>query len=188
MTGDAPRIEPLAADEWSGEVQELLGGVPVGDADPYNIFTTLARHPKLLKRWFVFGAHVLYKSTLEGRDRELLILRTAWRCQAEYEWGHHAAIARQVGLTDDEIVRVTKDASAGWSEREAWLLRAADELHDDQRIGDETWASLLDHYDEQHLLDIVFTVGQYTTVSMALRTLGVQLEDQFEGFPEQSPG
>jgi alkylhydroperoxidase family enzyme len=182
-TGD-PRLEPLGEDEWDDEVRQMLGGAPGGETDPYNIFATLARHPKLLKRWFVFGNHILFKSTLDPRDRELLILRTAWRCGAEYEWGHHAAIAREVGITDDEIVRVTAGSTADWSDREALLLHAADELHDDQRIGDATWAALVAIYDDQHLLDIIFTVGQYTLVSMALKSAGVQLEPNFGGFPE----
>ena len=53
----------------------------LGEQRPLNIFATLAHHPKLLKRWLVFGNHVLAKSTLPARDRELLILRTGWRCR-----------------------------------------------------------------------------------------------------------
>ena len=50
-----------------------------------------------MKRWLVFGNHVLAKITLPPRDRELLILRTGWRCRAPYEWGQHVVIARAVG-------------------------------------------------------------------------------------------
>src|SRR5262249_15300331 len=69
-----PRLEPLPYDEWDAETKAIF-------AEPtLNIFGTLARHPKLLKRWLVFGNHVLAKSTLSARDRELLILRAGWRC------------------------------------------------------------------------------------------------------------
>jgi len=57
-----------------------------------------------------------------------------------------------------------------------------DELHRDYRIGDATWTALSAQYDKQQLLDLVFAVGQYTTVSMALRTLGVELDEGIEGF------
>ena len=77
-----PRLEPLARDEWDDETRALLG-----DDRTINIFATLAHHPKLMKRWLVFGNHVLAKSTLPPRDRELLILRTGWNCRASYEWG-----------------------------------------------------------------------------------------------------
>ena len=183
MPSDTPRIAPLPRDQWDPEVQEILQATQMGGR-VLNIFQTLARHPKLLKRWLVFGNHVLVKSTLSPRERELLILRTGWNCRAEYEWGQHAAIARQIGLTDAEIERVTRGPDApGWDPFEATLLRAADELHRDSRIGDATWSALGARYSTQQLMDLVFTVGQYTLVSMALNSLGVQLDEGIAGFP-----
>jgi hypothetical protein len=63
------------------------------------------------------------------------------------------------------------------------LLAAVDELHADSMIRDATWSDLAARYDVRQLMDLVFTVGQYTLVSMALNTLGVQLDDGIEGFP-----
>ena len=37
-------------------------------------------------------------------------------------------------------------------------------------------------FDTQQLLDIVFTVGNYNLVSMALNTLGVRLDEDIPGF------
>ena len=50
-------------------------------------------------------------------------------------------------------------------------------------IGDVTWKALAERYDTHQLMDLVFTVGQYNLVSMALNTLGVQLDDGIDGFP-----
>jgi alkylhydroperoxidase family enzyme len=182
MPATTPRIAPLPPAEWNDEVRDILQVTAMGGR-VLNIFQTLARHPKLLKRWLVFGNHVLLKSTLPPRERELLILRTGWNCGAEYEWGQHVIIGRQAGLTDDEIERITRGPDAGWSPVEAALLRAADELHRDARIGDPTWAVLSADYDTKQLMDIVFTVGQYTLVSMALKSFGVQLDEGIQGFP-----
>lgn len=184
MRSSEPRIPPLAEGEWDEEAAELLGRLRE-DGRVLNIFATLAHHPKLLKRWLVFGAHVLGKSSLSPRDRELLILRTGWLCRAEYEFGQHREIGRQAGLGDAEIARVTEGPDAeGWSEREAVLLRAADELHADAFVSDATWKALERHYDVRQLIDLVFTVGQYTLVSMALNSLGVQREEGTPGFPD----
>ena len=129
MRASEPRLRPLSADEWDDDVRQLLGGTTgVGDGRVLNIFATLAHHPKLVKRWTVFGNHVLFKSTLPERERELVILRVGWRAQAEYEWGQHVVIARRCGVTDEEIewVKLGPDA-IGWSPFDATLLRA--ELH-----------------------------------------------------------
>ena len=179
-----PRVAPLPESEWDEETRDLLGGLMRAGGRVLNIFATLARHPRLLKRWLVFGNHVLGKNTLSPRDRELLILRIGWLCRAEYEWGQHAVIARGVGISDDEIRRVTEGPAApGWDPADADLLRAVDELHEDAMIGDATWRALAARYDTQQLMDLVFTVGQYNLVSMALNTLGVQLDPGIPGFP-----
>jgi 4-carboxymuconolactone decarboxylase len=178
----APRIEPVDPDSVEGETRALLDTLALGDA--VNIFRTLANHPKLFKRWLVFGNHVLFKSTLPPRDRELVILRTGWRCRSEYEWGQHVIIGRAVGITEDEIERITRGADdPAWDAFEATLLRAADELHDDNVVGEETWTTLSERYSVEQLMDLVFAIGQYTLVSMALNSFGVQLDPGVEGFP-----
>jgi len=175
------RIAPVPEDQWDDDTAALLGAV-----GPLNLFTTMANHPKLMKRWLVFGAHVLSKSTLPARERELAILRVGWRCGSDYEFGQHTLIGRDAGLDDDEIRRTTLDALDGWSDDDTALLRAADELVADQRIGDDTWALLGARWSTEQLMDIVFTVGQYVTVCMALRTFGVQRDPGVPGFPPGS--
>src|SRR6476661_8666843 len=101
----APRVAPLPPEAWNAEVTEILQATQMGGRT-LNIFATLAHHPKLLKRWLVFGNHVLAKSTVPARERELVILRIGWLCRAEYEWGQHVVIGRQSGLTDGEIQRI----------------------------------------------------------------------------------
>ena len=116
-----------------------------------------------------------------------MILRTGWRCQAEYEWGQHVQIGTKAGLTDDEIERIkTGPDDPGWGPLDALLLRAADELHDDSCISDATWAELTTHYDERQLIEIPMVVGHYHLVSFCLNTLGVQREPGVSGFDGKS--
>ena len=177
-----PRLEPLAEEKWDDETREMLERLKV-DGRVFNIFRTLAAHPKLLKKWLVFGNHILNKSTLPPRERELLILRVGWLCRAEYEWGQHVVIGKKAGLTDDEIDRVKEGPDApGWSEFDATLLRAVDDLREQAFISDAVWNALAATYDTPQLLDLIFTVGQYNLVSMALNTLGVRLDEGVAGF------
>ena len=172
---NGPRLAPKPESEWDDETRSLLERNAADGGRIINIFATLANHPKLLKRWFVFGAHVLAKSTLPERDRELLILRAGWLCRSVYEWGQHVVIARRCGITDEEIARVAAGPDAsGWAEFDAALLRAADELHDDACLSDATWDALGERYDDLQRLDVIFAVGQYQLVSMALNSLGVE--------------
>lgn len=182
MKLDAPRLAPIPQADWSDEVQKILQP-NVAQGSVFNIFKTLAHHPDLLRRWLVFGNHVLFKSTLPPRERELVILRIGWLCEAEYEWAQHVKIGKDAGLTDVEIERIKAGPNArGWNEQDTLLLRATDELRRDAFIGDATWKGLSAHFDTKQLMDVVFAVGQYNLVSMALNTLGVQLDDGLEGF------
>src|SRR5712692_2589507 len=183
-----PRVPPLPPSEWDDETRELMESLR-REGSVYNIFATLARHPQLLKRWLVFGGHVLARSTLPAREREIAILRIGWLCRAEYEWGHHVAIGKQAGLSSDEIRRVAAGPDAsGWDPFEAALLRAVDELHAYSFITDSTLKALAARYNTEQLLDLIFTAGQYTLVSMALNSCGVQLEEGFERFPDEAEG
>jgi alkylhydroperoxidase family enzyme len=177
-----PRIPPLPAEEMDDRQRQLLAQVgPVGPT--VNIFATLVRHPGLFARWLPFGGKLL-SGRLPARDRELLVLRTGWRCRAEYEWAQHVVVGRAAGLTDEEIDRVTAGPDApGWDPFDAVLLRAADELHDDACLSDEVWAALAERYDERQLVEVPMLVGHYTLVSYTLNSLGVPLEDGVAGFP-----
>lgn len=174
MPTTEPRLPPLSDDELTAEQRDLLSK---GNLARLNIFRTLVRHPELFRRWLVFGNHVLMQSTLAPRERELVILRTGVLCEAEYEVHHHTAIGKAAGLSDDEIARIAHGpGAAGWSDADRALLTAADELHATQRLSDATWQALTARYDTKQVMDLIFTIGQYTLVAMALSSLGVQIE------------
>lgn len=177
------RIPPVTDSEATPAQLEALDPLRRPDGSAFNIFRTMANHPDLMRRWLVFGNHVLAKSTLSPRVRELVILRTGWRCNSDYEWGQHVLIASELGIGNDEIKRLMLDTvDAGWVDSEACALRAADELHSEYEISTATWSALSEHYDQQQLMDLVFAVGQYTLVSMALNSFGVQREPGVAGF------
>jgi len=181
-----PRIYPQKESEWDEDARKLIEGFKKISKGPVtNIMATLANYSKLYNRWRVFGNHVLFKSSLPPRDREILILRIGWLCQAEYEWGQHVIIGKQAGISEEEIIQIIEGPkSKDWNPFDATLLRAVDELYIDSFISDATWEILATKYNKHQLIDLVFTVGQYNLVSMVLNTLGIQLEEGIDGFPK----
>ena len=178
----SPRIAPLDDTEHTKETTELLAvvGMPTGPAA--NIFSTLVRHPGLFRRWLPFAGKLL-DGKVPARDRELVILRTGWRCQSEYEWGQHVLLGRRSGLSDDEIRRVQAGPDVpGWDPFDATLLHAADELHDDSCVTDATWQQLAGRYDERQLVELVMLIGHYHLVAFTLNSLGVQREAGVPGY------
>jgi len=180
------RIPPITDPDADVAAFIERAGLRGPDGTPLNIFGTLANHPDLLRRWMVLAGHVMAKNSLSPRDREILILRTGVRCGSVYEFSQHAEIALTCDMTAEEVAALREAPAAHpWSEHERALIAAADELHDDHRIGDATWAILSRAYETRQMIDVVFTVGQYTLVSMFLNTAGVELD---AGVPDALTG
>src|SRR4051812_37334085 len=117
-----PRIPPLPPEEEDEQARELLATSAGTGGLATNIFRTLVRNPGMFRRWGPFGGKVL-NGKLPARERELMILRTGWNCQSEYEWGQHVGIGKAAGLTDDEIERIKAGPDdAGWDPFDATLL------------------------------------------------------------------
>ena len=180
----APRVAPLQDSELTDEQREALA--PVTDRRPaINIYRTMAHAPKALTRFLQWGGYVLSRrNSLPAREREIVILRVGFLCKSGYEFTQHTRIGLNEGLTEAEIGKIKAGADAGWSEADAALIRAADELVKDHFVTDATWAALGRHFDEKQRMDVVFTAGQYTQVSMFLNTFGVQLEPGAKLDPE----
>ncbi len=173
-----PRIAPLGDGEFTPEQEERLAKSRGKDGALLNIFRTLVRAPDAYRAFSWWGGYVMGRNSLTPRDREILILRTGWLCKSGYEWTQHHRIGLQSGLSADEIERIKLGAAAeGWNATERALIAAADDLNRDHFVSGPSWAQLTQHYSERQCMDVVFTVGQYTQVSMILNSFGIQLDE-----------
>lgn len=199
MEDPAPRIPPLPPADWPAGMRDALAALhpaeprhPFPPRDPgrpkgLHLLGTLARHPQATTAFHALAGHALFGTTLSLRQRELLILRVAAVRGSAYEWAQHLVLAADVGLSEDEVAAVAEGpGAAGWSTLEAALLAAVDELLADARIGDATWAALGVELDEQQQMDVVFTVGTYDLLAMAIGTFGVQLDDDLREWKRDS--
>ncbi len=175
------RLPPLPADQWDEAVQRSLAPMLPADGprDANNALATFAHHPALAKAFLRFNVHLLYSSTLPARIRELAILRVAHRRDCAYEWTHHVDLAKDEGISDDEIAAVQRYAgedAGDFDALERAVLTGVDELVEKSELSDQTWAALGERLNDQQRMDFVFTVGCYTLLAMAFNTFGIQLE------------
>jgi 4-carboxymuconolactone decarboxylase len=181
----SPRIAPLV--DLTEELQTIMGGginSPAGT--PLNIFGTIAHHPRLLKRFMNFAGLFLNKGLLPAREREIVILRVGWNCQSVYEFGQHTVIGQRVGLSMTEIDALTKNSNEyNWSDRDVALIAMSDELCADNCVSDATWKSLTTYWKTDELIELVMVAGTYRLVSGFLNTMGVELDVDTPGWPEQ---
>ena len=180
-----PRLGPLATVEWTEEQRALLRG-HLARADRYlvdepdrpripPILGLLARHPRIGGPWLSFNGALLEGGSLAARDRELLILRVGHRTHSRYLCSQHLDLGAEAGLNAQDLLAVREDVVSGhWRGRDRRLLHAADELIDDHTVSDETWSELRHHFDEQQILEVLFTVGSYVCLAMVLNSVGLE--------------
>ncbi len=186
---EVARLDPIPPAQWPPEMRDALAALhPPKPRHPFpesdggrpkglNILGTMAHHPALATAYHTFNGHILFATTLNPRQRELLILRVAHVRGCAYEWAQHEVLAGDVGLAAEELdrIRVGPD-SPGWEPIDAALVRAVDELVADARLGEATWTSLSEVLDARQLMDVVFTVGAYDALAMAMLTFGLELD------------
>ncbi len=180
------RLAPIPHAQWDDETRAVLlahlrrpeiylSGSP--DAPPMPVVLELfAHHLPLSETWLTFSDMLASgESRLEPTYRELLILRVAWRTGSGYEWSQHARMGRELGLTEVQLAALPQGAGAAvWSPLERALLRAVDEIVDDFRVGDETWAVLASSFEPPQLFELLFVIGAYVALAGVLNSIGLR--------------
>jgi 4-carboxymuconolactone decarboxylase len=181
----APRIQPLEP-PYPDDIAETLRRMMPPGVDPLNLFRTAAHNEHILERFRTTGAYLLNFGKLDPVEREIVVHRTCARCRCEYEWGVHAAFyARSVGLSEAQLAStVHGDASdETWSERQALLVRFADELHDTATVSDALWAELETRWEPAELIELLALAGFYHLVSYMANAARVSPEPFAKPFP-----
>ncbi len=176
--------EAMAHAYWRKLRKSIFGpdDEPPEGAQIPEIHFTMLRYPELWERISELSVQLSGRGQIPARDRELVILRTGWLCQAPFEWGEHVRIGRQLGLAGEDIERVIEGSTAqGWSEHERALLAATEELHDGAMVSDATWAVLSQSMSETQLFELAVLVGQFTTVAYWQNALRLPLGEGNEG-------
>jgi alkylhydroperoxidase family enzyme len=192
MRLSAPRVPPVDLATIDDDQREALAvfastarDVTKSEGTVLNIFRTLVHAPKALTAFLAWGGYILSRrNSLGERERELVILRTGFNCGSGYEFTQHTRIGLDAGLTAAEIEAIKRGPDdPSWNAADRAMLRATDELTGDFHISDATWAAL-SFLSQKQKMDLVFTVGNYTQVSMLLNSFGVQLDPGQELDPE----
>lgn len=189
------RIAPLPKGEWAPDLAEFMAAfraAVVGEKSSHpagaNLVGTLAVHPDLMKAFLTFNGHLLYGTRLSDRYREIIVLRVATLQKCAYEWAQHALLAESAGLQADEITRVSAGPdSPGLAPFERALLQATDQLLTDGVVADATWNALAEGLDQPQLMDVVFTVGTYSMLAMAMRSFGIVPDEDLLPYLPESP-
>jgi alkylhydroperoxidase family enzyme len=178
ILGKPLRVPEVRPEDMTEEVLAMVTP-PKGYGTPGElpqVFLVLANNPEMFKVHSPMGSYFIVQGKLPPRDRELLILRNAWLCQAPYEWGEHVGIGKRVGISSEEIERVIAGPDApGWTDHERALLTAVGELHGNAMISDPTWDKLAETLSHAQMLEVPVLVGQYQATAYMQNSMRLPL-------------
>jgi len=176
-----PRLQAPCARErgWLLGLLSRLAG-RLGRPDIPDVITVLHLNPRLFWPWLWFASRLMPGGRLPSRVRERVILRTAWNCRSRYEWGQHVQIGLRVGLTDADVVQVSRGPAAYTEQPLRAVMQACDEMFARQLIEDATWQALAQHYDRKLLIELMMLIGHYVMVAGFLNSAGLVLEPPIE--------
>lgn len=180
-TGQPQRIQRLSAADARSAAATC--GIPEGFGD-LTVFQTLLRHPRLAKAVYELLSMLLWEGRLDGRLRELAIMRIGWVTGSVYEWTQHWRVATGMGMSSEELCGVRDpDAFDGFSALDRAVLAATDETLASGTISEQTWTALRAGLGDDELVELVVAIGNWRLFSSLLRSLEIPLEDGVEPWP-----
>lgn len=187
IAGEPQRIAPIPEDELSPEALEISRvlrtafGIPENGTVP-EVFRTMLVHPGLFRAQMEIGMELATGGAISPREREIAVLRNAWLMGAPYEWGEHVDIGKRCGLTSEEVERTRIGSAApGWTEHEAAICKAVEELRTNSMIADATWATLAKTWDDKRMMEFPVLIGQYTSTAYLQNSVRIRLADNNPG-------
>jgi alkylhydroperoxidase family enzyme len=169
------RIPNFTPSEADTDKLALLKNLP-----PLNIFKIIAHAPYPIARRFVtFVGSVLSNGKLDPILREMAIVRTGIVCGSEYEVYQHRRISRGIGMPEEKLKALSVGSEATvFSETERLMLRFTEELAQQHKASESTFAALSKHLSNGEIVELTIVVGCYVMVSTFLSNFEVDIEDK----------
>jgi 4-carboxymuconolactone decarboxylase len=166
------RLPPIPAESLTPQqrqaVEQFRG---TRGAELTGPFLALLRSPELMTRTRALGDYLRYRSRLEPRLSEFVILMAARSWTQQYEWAVHYPIAIKAGVRTEVAQAIgERRRPGGMTPEESTLYDFVDELIRTQQVSDPVYARMVAAFGEHGVVDAVGIVGYYTMLAMVLNT------------------
>ena len=149
-------------------------------------FIPLLRAPELMTRLQLVGEYLRFDSGLPPHLTELVILVVAQRWDQDYEWGHHVPLARAAGLDEDVIAAVRDGGSFTGPDDVRAVWRLVSELEYRRGVSDSTFDAAQRAVGDAGVVEVIATVGYYTTLAMTMNAARTPVPDDYERLPPRA--
>lgn len=178
---DRPRVPPLSSARVPIAARFVMAVIRRVEktTQNYSVFTTFARLGSIFPAHMVFLSQLLKRGRIPQAEKEIVILRVAWRLGCVYEWGHHVEMAKRLGVSQAQIDATSAVAVEPAGGRLNAFLVVVDELIANHALSGESWDHARRYATDDELLELCLLVGHYTMGAMTINSVGIQLEPEF---------
>ncbi len=161
------------------ELAELIGKIRAGRRGALlNVYKLLLHSPALAACWLDLIGTARFKTALDGRLREIVIIRVAYLNRTEYVVKQHVPLhSAPEGLTQAECdVLDDWQASEFFDARERAALAYTDAMTRDIAVPDAAFAALRPHFDDRQIVELTVLVGIYNMHTRVFTALAIDPE------------
>jgi 4-carboxymuconolactone decarboxylase len=144
-----------------------------------NVFRLLANAPDVFAGWTQMVDELFASPTFDLRMREVVILRVAHLQGSRYELGQHVGIARNAGLTDQQIYAILDRGdldAAGFSHAERTALDVTSELCSTHRLGDDSFAAAQSVFGDEAFTELLMIISCYYGLALVLNAADLDVD------------
>ena len=152
--------------------QRIFDSVTAAGMTVPSLYRALANAPRLLKGWTQFAWSLRFGASTPRELREFTILRVAFKSGSQYEWRHHEAMAREIGIAP-AVIDVARDSGGMGilSPQEQACMRLADDMIELPKVSDTTSALCRAQFTDAEYVELVVTVAFYVCVAKVVSAL-----------------
>ncbi len=143
-----------------------------------NVYRALLHSPPLAETWFEHINRVRWGTGIDGRLREIVIIRLGHLVASAYVLRQHVPeLAAGEGVTEEECEALKDWRESGlFDDRERAALGYVDAMTLSATVPDEAFAPLRAHFDDREIVELTVMIGAYISHSRVLQALEVDLE------------
>ncbi|MGD0764772.1 MAG: carboxymuconolactone decarboxylase family protein, partial [Dehalococcoidia bacterium] len=175
------RVSYATPSQATGDAHEVMAKIREQGGEVLNLHRALARSPSSLRNFLRLGNSLLSYGQLPPVLREIVILRIAQTTGADYEWAHHVPLAKQAGVTNEQIARLRVWTAADvFDARVRAALRYADAAVGDRLVPDDVFEAARSQLSEGEIVELTLVCGFWGgLVACVLRSLEIDIEPAF---------
>lgn len=172
-------MPPLHPEAMTAAQHEVAREIAAGRRGAvYGPFIPALRSPELTRRLQRVGEYLRFDNTLPPRLREMVILLTAREWTQDFEWDVHAPAALDAGVSQATVTAIAEGRRPDtMRDDEALVWDFTSELQRTRTISDPTYARSVEVLTERGVIDLIGTIGYYTTLAMIMNVARTPLPD-----------